>query len=335
MPNDRPIVRVIGTGGSIAGVGPDRMDFILYPEIGDHITIQQSLDRVPEIQDFAEVRSEDLVSVGSTAIGAAEWLGLAQRINAIFKDETDVAGVAVTHGTATLEETSYFLHLTVKSQKPVVITGAMRPPTALSTDSDLNLLDAVRTAASPDATGLGVLTVLNNEIQCGRDVTKANTFRVETFRPNELGFLGYADSDGKVVFYRAPLRRHTVDTPFMVDDMTGLPRVDIVYAYAGADGLLVDAVRNNRSDGLVLAGFGGGTFPPAVVEAAVKLVDDGIPVVLATRSTAGRVVTTPKKKEQGFLVSDNLLPQKARILLMLGLTVTKDRHELQQMFYEY
>ena len=335
MPNDRPIVRVIGTGGSIAGVGPDRMDFILYPEIGDHITIQQSLDRVPEIQDFAEVRSEDLVSVGSTAIGAAEWLGLAQRINAIFKDETDVAGVAVTHGTATLEETSYFLHLTVKSQKPVVITGAMRPPTALSTDSDLNLLDAVRTAASPDATGLGVLTVLNNEIQCGRDVTKANTFRVETFRPNELGFLGYADSDGKVVFYRAPLRRHTVDTPFMVDDMTGLPRVDIVYAYAGADGLLVDAVRNNRSDGLVLAGFGGGTFPPAVVESAVKLVDDGIPVVLATRSTAGRVVTTPKKKEQGFLVSDNLLPQKARILLMLGLTVTKDRHELQQMFYDY
>jgi len=335
MPNDRPIVRVIGTGGSIAGVGPDRMDFILYPEIGDHITIQQSLDRVPEIQDFAEVRSEDLVSVGSTAIGAAQWLGLARRINAIFKDETDVAGVAVTHGTATLEETSYFLHLTVKSQKPVVITGAMRPPTALSTDSDLNLLDAVRTAASPDATGLGVLTVLNNEIQCGRDVTKASTFRVETFRPNELGFLGYADSDGKVVFYRAPLRRHTVDTPFMVDDMTVLPRIDIVYAYAGADGLLVDAVRNNRSDGLVLAGFGGGTFPPAVVEAAVRLVDDGIPVVLATRSTAGRVVTTPKKEEQGFLVSDNLLPQKARILLMLGLTVTKDRHELQQMFYDY
>ena len=335
MPNNRPIVRVIGTGGSIAGIGPDRMDFILYPEIGDHITIQQSLDRVPEIQDFAEVRSEDLVSVGSTAIGAAQWLGLARRINAIFKDETDVAGVAVTHGTATLEETSYFLHLTVKSQKPVVITGAMRPPTALSTDSDLNLLDAVRTAASPDAIGLGVLTVLNNEIQCGRDVTKASTFRVETFRPNELGFLGYADSDGKVVFYRAPLRRHTVDTPFMVDDMTVLPRVDIVYAYAGADGLLVDAVRNNRSDGLVLAGFGGGTFPPAVVEAAVRLVDDGIPVVLATRSTAGRVVTTPKKEEQGFLVSDNLLPQKARILLMLGLTVTKDRHELQQMFYDY
>jgi len=335
MPNEQPTVRVIGTGGSIAGVGPDRIDFILYPEIGDHITIQQSLDRVPEIQDIAEVRSEDLVSVGSTAIGAAEWLALARRINQIFRDETDVAGVVITHGTATLEETSYFLHLTVKSTRPVVITGAMRPPTALSTDSDLNLLDAVRTAACPEAVGLGVLTVLNNEIQCGRDVTKASTFRVETFRPNELGFLGYADSDGKVVFYRAPLRRHTVDTPFMVDDMTTLPRIDIVYSYAGADGLLVDAVRNNRSDGLILAGFGGGTFPPAVIDAAVKLVEDGIPVVLATRSTAGRVVITPKKEEQGFIVSDNLLPQKARVLLMLGLTVTKDRHELQQFFYHY
>ena len=335
MANERPTVRVIGTGGSIAGVGPDRMDFILYPEIGDHITIQQSLDRVPEIQDIAEVLSEDLVSVGSTAISAAEWLGLARRINQIFRKEPNVAGVAITHGTATLEETSYFLHLTVKSEKPVVITGAMRPPTALSSDSDLNLLDAVRTAASPNAAGLGVLTVLNNEIQCGRDVTKASTFRVETFRPNELGFLGYADSDGQVVFYRAPLRRHTVDTPFMVDDMNDLPRVDIVYSYAGADGLLVDAVRSNGSDGLVLAGFGGGTFPPAVIDAAVKLVDDGIPVVLATRATSGRVVMTPMKEEQGFIVSDNLLPQKARILLMLGLTVTKDHHELQQFFYDY
>ena len=335
MVTAKPTVRVIGTGGSIAGVGPDRMDFILYPEIGNHITIQQSLDRVPEIQEIADVRSEDLVSVGSTAIGAAEWLGLARRINQIFREEPDVAGVAITHGTATLEETSYFLHLTIKSSKPVVITGAMRPPTALSTDADLNLLDAVRTAACPDSAGLGVLTVLNNEIQCGRDVTKASTFRVETFRPNELGFLGYADSDGKVIFYRAPLRRHTSNTPFMVDSMTDLPRVDIVYSYAGADGLLVDAVRSNGSDGLVLAGFGGGTFPPAVIDAAVKVVDNGIPVVLATRSTAGRVVTTPKKDEQGFIVSDNLLPQKARILLMLGLTLSKARHELQQMFYDY
>jgi len=243
----RPTVRIIATGGSIAGVGPNRLDYILYPELGQHLTIAQSLERIPEVDEVAQVRSEDLVSVGSTAIGPGEWLRLSRRINQVFQEEADVAGVVVTHGTATLEETAYFLHLTVKSARPVVVTGAMRPPTALGTDADLNLLDAVRIAACPEAGGMGVLTVLNNEIHCARDVYKANTFRVETFRPNELGFLGYADSDGKVVFYRASLRKHTTATPFDVTGRGTLPRVDIVYAYAGADGLLVEAVRSKRS----------------------------------------------------------------------------------------
>ena len=211
----------------------------------------------------------------------------------------------------------------------------MRPPTALGTDADLNLLDAVRIAASPHAGGLGVLTVLNNQIHCARDVYKANTFRVETFRPNELGFLGYADSDHQVVLYRAPLRKHTTATAFNVEGRGSLPRVEIVYAYAGADGALIDAVRQLRPDGLVVAGFGGGTYPPAFIAAAARAVEDGIPVVLASRSTAGRVVTTPRKEEQGFIVSDNLLPQKARILLMLALAVDTDRQWLQQAFHEY
>ena len=230
---------------------------------------------------------------------------------------------------------TYFLHLTVKSNKPVVVTGAMRPPTALSTDADLNLLDAIRIAGSSEASGKGVLTVLNNEIQCARDVTKSNTYRVETFRPNELGFLGYADSDGQVVFYRTPVRKHTTATPFDVDNVSSLPRVDMVYAYAGADGLLVDAVRNNRSDGLVMAGFGAGAFPPAVAEEAAQAVREGLPVVLASQATAGRVIMTPRKQEQGFMVCDNLSPKKARILLMLGLTITSDRQQLQRMFMEY
>jgi L-asparaginase len=328
-----PKVNIVATGGSIADIGPNRLDYILYPELGDHLTIAQSLERIPEAANIAQVEAEDLISVGSTAIGPPEWLRLAQRINQIL--EGDTAGVVVTHGTATLEETAYFLHLTVKSTRPVVVTGAMRSPTAIGTDADLNLLDAIRIAASPQAAGKGVLTVLNNEIQCARDVTKANTFRVETFKPNELGFLGYADSDGKVVFYRAPLRKHTTATPFDVVQRATLPRVDIVYSYAGADGLLVDAVRQHRSEGLVVAGFGGGTFPPAVVEAAAQAVKDGIPVVLASRATAGRVVMTPQKEKQGFIVSDNLLPQKARVLLMLALTITHDREEIQQMFWEY
>ncbi len=334
MNRPKPRIYIVATGGSIAGVGPDRMDFILYPELGEHITIEQSLDRIPEAGDIAEIVAEDLVSVGSTAIGPVEWLRLAQRINALL-ESADTDGVVVTHGTATLEETAYFLHLTVKSRKPVVVTGAMRPPTALGTDADLNLLDAIRVAASPASTGMGVLTILNNEIQCARDVVKTNTFRVETFKPNELGFLGYADSDGQVVMYRAPLRRHTTATEFDVTGMDSLPRVDIVHCYAGSDELLVDAVRANQSDGLVLAGFGGGSFPPRAIEAAAKAVEEGMPVVLASRSISGRVVMTPRKDEQGFIVSDNLQPQKARILLMLALCTTHDRAEIQRMFSEY
>ena len=329
-----PGISIVATGGSIAGVGPDRLDYILYPELGEHITMEQSLARIPEAAGIARVEAEDMVSVGSTAIGPADWLNLSKRINGIFA-EGKADGVVVTHGTATLEETAYFLHLTVKSDKPVVVTGAMRPPTAMGTDADVNLLDAIRVAASPVAGGKGVLTILNNEIQCARDVVKTNTFRVETFKPNELGFLGYADSDGEVLFYRAPLRRHTTATEFVVEGRDSLPRVDIVYCYAGSDELLIDAVRANGSDGLVLAGFGGGSFPPRAVEAAALAVEEGIPVVLASRSIAGRVVMTPRKAEQKFIVSDNLQPQKARILLMLGLTVTKDRDALQQMFWEY
>ena len=232
--------------------------------------------------------AEDLVSVGSTAIGPDEWLSLTQRINAILASD-EVDGVVVTHGTATLEETAYFLHLTVKSSKPVVVTGAMRPPTALSTDADLNLLGRHPGGGqSPQQSGMGVLTILNNEIQCARDVVKTNTFRVETFKPNELGFLGYADSDGKVVMYRAPLRKHTHpprNLTFRTRDT--LPRVDVVYCYAGSDELLIDAVRANGSDGLVLAGFGGGSFPPKAAEAAAAAVAEGMPVVLASRSLAG------------------------------------------------
>ena len=334
MTTPKAKVHIVATGGSIAGIGPDRLDYILYPELGEHLTIEQSLARIPEVSEIAEVEAEDLVSVGSTAIGPEDWLKLAQRINSLLANR-ETSGVVVTHGTATLEETAYFLHLTVKSAKPVVVTGAMRPPTALGTDADLNLLDAVRVAACPDAAGKGVLTILNNEIQCARDVIKTNTFRVETFKPNELGFLGYADSDGEVLFYRAPLRKHTADTIFDVAGRASLPRVDIVYSYAGADELLVNAVRGNGSDGLVLAGFGGGSYPPLVIEAAAQAVIEGIPVVLASRSTAGRVVMTPRKEEQNFIVSDNLPPQKARILLMLALTVTDDRREIQQMFRDY
>ncbi|MBI3327414.1 MAG: asparaginase [Nitrospinae bacterium] len=255
MAAQRPKVRIVATGGSISGIGPHRLDYTLYPEIGRRMSIEEMLARIPEAQEIAEVQGENLIRVGSTAIGPQEWLQMAQRINQLFQEDSSLSGVVVTHGTATLEETAYFLHLTVKSERPVVVTGAMRPPTAVGTDADLNLLDAIRLAACPEAAGRGVLTVLNNEIQSARDVTKTNTFRVETFKSRELGFLGYTDSDGQVVFYRSTTRKHTTATPFHVTGTQVLPRVDIVYAYGGADGLLVDAVRQHGSEGMVLVGL--------------------------------------------------------------------------------
>ena len=335
MSSPLPRVQIVATGGTLAGLGLHRLDYSRYAETGKKLTIQKSLARIPEANDIAEVQGEDFLSIGSTSIGPPDWLRLAGRINEIFAEDGTVAGVVVTHGTATLEETAYFLHLTVKSPRPVVITGAMRPPSSLGTDADVNLLDAVRIAACPDAVGKGVLTILNNEIQSARDVTKTNNTRVETFKSNEMGFLGYADGDGKVVFQRAPVRKHTTATPFNLAELPALPRVDMVYSYAGADGLLVDAVRDHGSDGLVLVGFGGASYPPAVLEAGARAVEDGIPVVFASRATAGRIIVTPRNQELGFIACEDLLPQKARILLMLALTVTQDRESIQQIFREY
>lgn len=326
----RPRVHILGTGGSISGIGPHRLDYTVYPESGKKLTVEQMLERIPEARELAELTGEDLLQVGSPSIGPKEWLQLAARIHALNLD-----GVVITHGTATLEETAYFLHLTVKSDRPVVITGAMRPPSAVGTDADLNLLDAIRLAAHPDAAARGVLTILNNEIQSARDVTKSNAFRVDTFDSRDFGVLGYVDSDARVLFYRAVTRPHTTATPFDVRGRKDLPRVDIVYAYAGADGVLVDALTERRPDGMVLVGFGGGSYPGAFLEAGKRAVQAGIPVALATRSWNGRVVITPKKEAEGFIVCDDLMPQKARILLMLALTVTREREAIQEMFYKY
>ena len=207
-------VHVLGTGGSISGIGPHRLDYTLYPELGKKLTVAQLLERIPEARELAELSGEDVLQVGSPSIGPKEWLQLADRIQAVFA--SGVKGIVVTHGTATLEETAYFLHLAVKSERPVVITGAMRPPSAVGTDADLNLLDAIRLAAAPTAAGRGVLTILNNEIQSARDVTKSNAFRVDTFHSRDFGVLGYVDSDARVLFYRNVTRAHTTATPFDV-----------------------------------------------------------------------------------------------------------------------
>jgi L-asparaginase len=331
----KPLVKLIGTGGSISGKGSGRLDFTEYGDSGKHLTIEQMLARLPGVERFARVEPEQFENVGSPAIGPRHWLGLAKRINHIFREEPEVAGIAIAHGTATLEETAYFLNLTVKSERPVALTGSLRPPTALDTDADPNLLDCILTAASPEARGKGVLVVLNNEVQAAREVTKTNTYRVEAFQTPHFGFLGYADADHQVIFYRVPTRKHTVQSDFDVDVLGALPRVDIAYSYAGADGLVVRALTRAGVDGIVAAGTGSGNGPPDFQKALEEAVGQGICVVQASHTGSGRVVMTRRRRETGLIVADNLTPKKARILLMCALTVTRSRSRIQEMFEAY
>ena len=328
-------VYLFGTGGTISFVGETRTDFANYSYRGRQLTIEEMLARVPEAEMLADVVAEQVINVGSTEVYPSHWLTLAKRINERFAGDAEAAGAAVTHGTATLEETAYFLNLTVRDRRPVAVTGAMRPPSAMGTDADNNLLDAVRVAAAEQSAGRGALVVLNNEIQSARDVTKTDSYRVETFQSGHMGFLGYADADGAVAYYRHQDRRHTADSEFDVSGIAELPQVDIAYAYAGAGGTVIDALVDAGVSGIVAAGLGSGSSPAPFMAALQRASAAGVPVALATQVGTGRVVRTRRFIEEGYIVADNLHPKKARILLMLGLTLTADRGELQRMMLEY
>ena len=246
----------------------------------------------------------------------------------------DLAGIVIGHGTATMEETAYALNLTLKTPVPVVLTGAQRPASALSSDAGLNLVNAIRVAASPAARGMGVLVVLNDEIQAAREVTKTSTLRMQTFRSPDFGALGHADGD-QVAFYRRPLRRAAPDTAFDIRTLPALPRVDIAYAHADADGTAVRAFVAAGARGIISAGFAPGFAAPEQAEALNEAAAQGVIVMQCTRAGSGRVVRTTRLRESGFLVTDNLNPQKARILLALALTLSRDPRDIAQMFAEY
>jgi len=273
--------------------------------------------------------------VGSSAITLEQWLTLARRINEILAREPEVKGIVVTHGSNTVEETAYFLSLTVKSDKPVVLTAAQRQFSTLSSDSPKNFLQAVRVAAADEARGKGSLVVTNDVINAARDVSKNISYRLETYSSRDIGALGFVDED-QVTFYRAPLKPHTTQSPFDVTRLARLPRVDIVYAYADADGALIDAaVAQAKAEGLVIAGFPTGSGTPAQDEAVKRVLAKGIPVVMTNRGGMGRVIDTRPAEKRPLIWGDNLTPQKARILLMLALTKTRDPAELQKIFETY
>src|SRR5262249_2249358 len=242
------------------------------------------------------------------------WAGLAQRINKIVRDAPETAGVAITHGTSTLEETAYFLNLTVRTTKPVVVTGAMRPMTAMSNDAELNLLDCVRVAACKAAANRGVLVVLNNQIQAAREVTKTSTSRLDTFKSADLGFLGYADSDGEVAFYRETTKRHTHQSEFDIDGVQSLPRVDIAFAYAGVDGTAIQALAQANCRGLVAAGLGSGGAPRSFFDAPGKMAAPGMPVGVAGPAGSGAATARRAAVGSGVFFARNTLPPQPRTL---------------------
>ena len=330
-----PIVAVIGTGGTISGVGPHRLDLYEYGTSGRFMHVDELLDTVPELATVADIRPVRYRNVNSTNLGPPEWLDLVRLIHAAAADIPGLAGIVVTHGTASLEETAYLLNLAVKVDVPVVLVGAMRPSSALGADGPMNLLNAVRVAACPEARGMGVLVVLNDEINAARDVAKTSNYRVDTFRSPDWGLLGHADGD-RVAFYRRPLRRAAPDTEFDVAGLSALPRVDIIPAYGGADGALVEAAVAAGARGLVSAGFPSGSPAPAQRQALEAAVRAGVTVVQASRAGSGRVIDTQVSlRRSGFIGADTLPPIKARILLMLALTRTTDPAELRRMFATY
>jgi L-asparaginase len=315
-----PLIKVVATGGTIANTPSGRLH------------AGEVADAIPAVKKVARLEVEEVIRVGSSAISVENWLTLARRINDIQAREPEVKGIVVTHGSNTVEETAYFLSLTVKGDKPVVLTAAQRQFTTLSSDSPKNFLQAVRVAAADEARGKGALVVANDVINAARDVSKNISYRLETYSSRDIGALGFVDED-RVTFYRAPLKQQP---PFDLSRVQKLPRVDVIYTYAGADGALIDAaIAHAKADGLVIAGFPTGSGTPAMDEAVNRLVAKGIPVVMTNRGGMGRVIDTRAAEKRPLIWGDNLTPQKARILLMLALTTTRDPAELQRMFQLY
>ncbi len=329
---DLPNIKILATGGTIAGAGQSATE---SNYTAGKVGVDALIAAVPDMTKIADISGEQVVSIGSQDMNDEVWLKLAKRVNELLAQD-DVDGIVITHGTDTMEETAYFLDLTVKSKKPVVLVGAMRPSTAMSADGPVNLYNAVVAATDEDSKGRGVLVTMNDTIFDARDVTKTNTTSVNTFQSPNFGPLGYIhNSDAK--YQRSPERKHTTETVFDVSKLTSLPKVGIVYNYANASDLPVKALIDAKFDGIVSAGVGNGNLYHTVFDQLEKASKDGIMVVRSSRTPTGSTTLDAEidDAKYGFVASGILNPQKARILLMLSLTQTKDYKDVQKMFQYY
>ncbi len=327
-----PRIRFLATGGTIAGAqvaGGGR---------GYHaaaLSIEALIAAVPQLETLAQVEVEPVAAVGSQDMDDATWLILAARTQAAV-DDPAIAGVVITHGTDTMEETAFFLNLVVRSEKTVVLVGAMRPATAISADGPMNLYNAVAVAAHPESRGRGVLVVANDEIHFAREVAKTNTTQVGTFRASHRGLAGLVNA-GRLHLYAPPVRRHTAHSVFSSAVLVALPRVDIVYAHAGMGRELIDAAVHTGAAGIVIAGVGDGNLHAHALAAAAEAARAGVAIVRSSRTGGGVVERNIEIDDDrfGFIAADELNPQKARVLLQLGLTRTSDPNLLQEMFFAY
>lgn len=327
-----PNIKILATGGTIAGSAGSATQMTGYK--AGAIGIQTLIDAVPQMQEYANITGEQVCKISSNNMTDDIWLLVGKRVNALLADKS-VDGIVITHGTDTLEETAFFLNLVVNSDKPVVLVGAMRPATAMSADGPVNLLNAVRLAASKEAVGKGVLIAMNDEINGARDASKTNTTHVSTFKAPELGYLGYINN-GKPYFYRESTRKHTSKSEFDLSKITKLPAVEIVYGRAGENRVIVDAIAASGAKGIIYAGTGNGSIHDAAEAGLIDAQKNGAVIVRTSRTGNGTVINSIAKwDEQHFLKGDSLSPHKARILLALALTKTNDLAEIQRMFDEY
>jgi len=322
LEDTKPEILILTTGGTIAS----RTD---APLIAGPVLVQA----VPELSDHADVSVEEFSVIGSSQMTPAHWLDLAKRINALFAENSKLAGIVITHGTDTLEETAYFLNLTVKSDKPVVLTGSMRSSNEVSADGSANLINAVRVAGSEQAIGQGVLVALNEDITAARDVWKTDNRRVHTFQGSNIGHIGTVDPDGVRFYYRS-LQPHTISAEFDVANLAALPRILILTDFTGIAEAVVTDFGKQEMDGLVIRTFAGGRMSAGMLAGLANLEQRGTPTVITSRVPGGRIVSAPDY-DFSAVVSNGQQDNKARILLMLALTLTSDLTEIQRIFDTY
>ncbi|MGE5491270.1 MAG: type II asparaginase [Actinomycetota bacterium] len=329
---DKPNVVILATGGTIAGAGAAATNSATYQAA--KVPVDKLIAGVPELANVANLRGEQVFQIASESFTDAHLLQLGKRVSAIAK-QPDVQGIVVTHGTDTLEETAYFLNLVVHTDKPIVVVGAMRPGTAMSADGMLNLYNAVAVAASPDAKGKGVLVTMNDEINSGRDVAKSVNIRTEAFK-SQWGALGMV-VEGRNYWFRAPVKRHTLNSEFDIDRIDALAPVEIAYGYGNMSDSALRAQAGQGVKAVISAGTGNGSVADRIVPVLRDIRAKGIQVIRSSRIAGGFVLRNAEQPDDKYdwVVAHDLNPQKARILAAVALTAAQDTKALQRIFWEY